>query len=357
MRSQVNFAASYSTNPYDNTVILRSEHRAIWSMVPMMLIFLVAVALPYLVYQSFTNLLVNLAILITLATMWNLLAGYAGLVSVGQQAYIGIGAYTVLVSAQHGLEPFLAIPIAIVVCALFALPASLLVFRLRGGYFAIGTWVLAIVAEIVFSGIPSLGGGSGAALPGLSSMSPVLRGAYTYWAALGVSAAGLVAVYLLLRSRLGLVLRAMKDDELAARSSGSRVYGAKQAAYLLAAAGCGAAGALLIISQLNVEPSNVFSVNFSAEMIFAVLIGGVGTMEGPVIGAVAFILLQHLLASYGALYFIVLGAIAIVIALWMRKGLWGTFVERIPIRLFPVGYILRSNYGKDSFRKHLQTRL
>lgn len=313
-------------------------------------------SLPYLVYQGFTNILVNLAILVVLASMWNLLAGYAGLISVGQQAYIGIGAYTVLVAAQHGVEPFLAIPMAAVVCALLALPASLLMFRLSGGYFAIGTWVLAIVAEIIFAGIPSLGGGSGAALPGLAGISPVLRGAYTYWAALAVVVASLGGVYLLLRSRLGLVLKALRDDERGARSIGSRVYGAKQLTYLLAAAGCGAAGAMLIISQLNVEPANVFSVNFSAEMIFAVLIGGVGTMEGPVLGAIIFIALEQVLANYGAVYFIVIGALAIAIALWAREGLWGSFTRRVPLRLFPVSYFVRPPAEGHPARRWPRTR-
>ena len=101
-----------------------------------------------------------------MASMWNLLAGYAGLVSVGQQAYIGLGAYLVLVLAQHGLDPFLAIPLAAIGCAAIALPVSLLLLRLRGGYFAIATWVVADAFQLVISRFPSLGGGTGAALPG-----------------------------------------------------------------------------------------------------------------------------------------------------------------------------------------------
>lgn len=305
-----------------------------------MVVVLVLVYLPYLVFSSTTDTLTNVFILLTMSTMWNLLAGYAGLVSVGQQAYVGLGAFLVLILAQHGINPFAAISLATVGTAVLALPASLLLLRLRGGYFAIATWVFADTCHLVVSRFRSLGGGTGARLPGLSGLDPDLLTAYTYWAALAVALAALAATYLTLRSRLGLVLTAIRDDEVGARSVGGRVSGAKRIVYLVAAAGCGAAGAVLIVSQLGIESSSAFSVGFSAQMIFVTVIGGIGTIEGPIVGTAIYFILQQTLARYGAWYLIVVGLIAIVVAIWWPRGVWGAVSRKIRVRLFPVGYWL-----------------
>jgi branched-chain amino acid transport system permease protein len=326
-------------------IVTRSRRPATWAGLIGIALLVVLALLPYVVYESFTNTLVNLFILMTIATMWNALAGYAGLVSVGQQAYIGVGAYAVLVAAQHGIEPFVAIPIAVAVAVACAVPASWLVFRLAGAYFAIATWVLAVVADLAVTRYSSLGGGTGAPLPGLSGIGSTVLSADTYWGALVIAVLALVSVFLLLRSRLGLVLTAVRDNEVGARSVGSRVTAAKRAVYLLAAGGCAAAGALIAISQLNVEPSNVFNVQWSAYMIFAVLIGGLGTIEGPIIGSIVFIVLQQTLAQYNAWYLIILGAVAMVIAIWARRGLWGLLTTKVPLHLFPVGYHLHLDDG------------
>ena len=170
--------------------------------------------LPFLVSQGFTANLVNLFVLVAVATMWNALAGYVGLVSVGQQLYIGVGAYVVLVLAQHGLETFAAVPLAVVGAGVLALPASWLVFRLSGAYFAIATWVLAQVAMLFVERFGSLGGGTGAPVLGLDGFGPTTLLRYTYWLALGVATIAVLSVYLLLRSRLGLVLTAVRDNEV-----------------------------------------------------------------------------------------------------------------------------------------------
>jgi branched-chain amino acid transport system permease protein len=331
------------TGPSPNPVrVTRSRRPATGSALVSGLVVVALLSLPYLVYANVTSFLVNLFILLILATTWNLLAGYAGLISVGQQAYVGLGAYTVLVLAQNGVSPFLAIPVAAIACALAALPISLLTFRLRNEYFAIGTWVVAEALLLIAVRFPSLGGGTGASLPGLSGFDPALRQAFTYWAALGVAVATLAGAYLLLRSRLGLDLTAIRDDEVGARSVGVRVTRAKRIVYLVAGAGAGAAGALLIISQLNVQAGNVFGVQWSAYMIFVAVIGGVGTIEGPILGTVIFFALQQSLAERGAWYLIVVGSIAVVVAMYAPRGLWGLISDRFEIRLFPVGYWLQA---------------
>jgi branched-chain amino acid transport system permease protein len=322
--------------------VTRSRRSASWSAVVGMIAVVILAALPYLVYANVTGVLVNLFILLALATMWNLLAGYAGLISVGQQAYIGVGAYSVFVLADYGLSPFLAIPVAALFSALVALPASFLLLRLRREYFAIATWVVAEAFLLLVLRSDSLGGGTGATLRGMAGLDPTLRQAYTYWAALAVVVATLLGAYLLLRSRLGLDLTAIRDNEVGARSVGVRVAQAKGIVYLVAAAGAGAAGAVLIISQLFVQPTAVFSVQWSAYMIFVALIGGLGSIEGPIVGTLVFFLLQQTLADRGAWYLIILGSIAVLVAMWVPRGLWGLITDRLDLRLFPVGYFLHS---------------
>ena len=293
--------------------------------------------LPYGTGQGTTNLLVDFFILMTLGVTWNMLAGYAGLVSVGQQAYIGLGAYGVLWLAQHGVEPFVALPIAAAFCAVVSAPISWLVFRLRGGYFAIGTWAVADVLFLLTIRDSALGGGTGTNIPGLNGFDPTVLGAYTYWAALAVAIIALLGGYLLLRSRVGLALTAVRDNEGAARAVGVRVDGAKRVVYFAAALGAGAAGGVVAISQLNVQAQNVYGVQWSAYMIFVVLIGGIGTLEGPIIGTIVFFVLQRTLSDYGGWYLIIVGSLAVVMAMYMRQGLWG-IAARFGIRIFPVGY-------------------
>jgi branched-chain amino acid transport system permease protein len=323
--------------------VTRSQRNVAWTGAVALIVVVVFAMLPYIVYSGTTSVLVQGFIVLTLASMWNLLAGYAGLVSVGQQAFVGLGAYFVLILALHGTTPFAALPVAVIGCGVAALPLWWLVSRLRSGYFAIATWVLAATIMLVIERFSSIGGGTGMPLPGLGGFDPVLLTAYTYWAALAVTVLALVAIYLLLRSRLGLVLTAIRDDEVAARSSGAKVGLARMLVFVVAGAGCGGAGAVLAISQLQVQPSAVFSVQWTAEMAFATIIGGLGTIEGPIIGTIVYMVLQQTLASYNAWYLIILGLVAMVVALFARRGLWGLVDTQLNVRLFPVGYWVRLN--------------
>jgi branched-chain amino acid transport system permease protein len=325
--------------------VTRSQRNVAWTGAVALIVVVVLAFFPYLVYSGTTAIMVQAFIVLTLASMWNLLAGYAGLVSVGQQAFVGLGAYFVLILALHGLSPFAALPVAAIACGVAALPLWWLVSRLRSGYFAIATWVLAATIMLVIEKFTSIGGGSGMPLPGFSGIDPTLLTAYTYWAGLAVTVLALVGVYLLLRGRIGLVLTAVRDDEVAARSSGARVGLARLLVFVVAGVGCGAAGGVLAISQLQVQPSAVFSVQWTAEMAFAVIIGGLGTIEGPIIGTVVYMVLQQTLASYNAWYLIILGLVAMIVALFARRGLWGLIDERLNLRLFPVGYWLRTAGG------------
>jgi branched-chain amino acid transport system permease protein len=302
-------------------------------------VFVVLLALvPSFYGPSATNQLVQLFILVIFATMWNLLAGYGGMISVGQQAFIGFGSYTVLYLSLHGVNAWVGIAVAGAAAAVLAVPVSFLVFRLRGGYFAIGTWVVAEALRLIVSQFSSLGGGAGASLNDLSNYSPDVRQAITYWVALGAMVAMLLVVAVLLRRPVGLGLTAIRDAEVAAGAVGVPVVAIKRVVYLLAAAGCGLAGGLLLTNQLAVQPDSAFSVQYSAFMIFMVIIGGVGTLEGPVIGALVFFEFQKELSSYGTWYLIALGALAIIVTLRAPRGLWGLIDRGRGVSVVPLRY-------------------
>ena len=337
----MSLATETTTLPAERFRVTRSRRNVAWTGVGALIVVVVLAYFPYIVYSGTTAILVQAFIVLTMASMWNLLAGYAGLVSVGQQAFVGLGAYFVLILALHGTSPFAALPVAAIGCGVAALPMWWLVSRLRSGYFAIATWVLAATTMLIIEKFSSIGGGTGMPLPGFAGLDPTLLTAYTYWAGLAVTVVALLGVYLLLRGRLGLVLTAIRDDEAAARSSGARVGLARMLVFVVAGAGCGAAGALLAISQLQVQPGAVFSVQFTAEMAFVTIIGGLGTIEGPIVGTAVYMILQQTLASYNAWYLIILGLVAIVVTLFARRGLWGLVDTHLNVRLFPVGYYLR----------------
>lgn len=305
----------------------------------------VLAALPYLVAPPITRTLVGLFALVVLASMWNLLAGYGGMISVGQQGFIGVGAYTVLLTDIAGVSPFVGIPFAALVAGLLALPTTALVFRLHGGYFAIGTWVVAEVFRLVTVEFSAVGGGSGASLTGLSALNPTLRGAVTYWCALAAVVVAVGVVFAIMRSRLGLALTAIRDDPTAADSLGVRVTAAKRLVFVVAAAGCAVAGAIIVLDSLRVQPDSIYSVQWSAFMIFMVVIGGIGSIEGPILGAIVFFALQQVLEPYGVWYLVVLGLVAIAAALFARRGLWGLATRGRDVRFLPTGYRVKLPTG------------
>jgi branched-chain amino acid transport system permease protein len=215
-----------------------------------LVIAIVVVALlamgPYTFGRGMQQNLVILFSLIVLGTMWNLLAGYGGMVSIGQQAYIGIGAYgLVYIADTLGIDPFIAVPIAVIIAGIFSLPISFLAFRLSGGYFAIGTWVIAEVVKLIVVQMDVLGAGSGVSFMALTSLSPGRRIAYVYWLSLIAVVIAVAVTYLLMRSRLGLGFTAIRDDEVAAGSLGVRVTRSKRIVYVVAGMGCALAGAMI----------------------------------------------------------------------------------------------------------------
>ena len=185
------------------------------------------------------------------------------------------------------------------------------------------------------------GGGSGASLTALANIPKATREMATYWLALAAIVFAVGLVYGLLRSRFGLALTSIRDSEVAAESQGINVKATKLVVYLLASFGAGLAGALYYLSNLRISPDVAFGVNWTAFTIFIVLIGGIGTIEGPILGALIFWFLNKFFSEYGSWYLIGLGLMAIVIVIKLRLGLWGTLSRKFDLHLFPVQRRLR----------------
>ncbi len=297
---------------------------------------ILAITLPWWGESSWMREFVEISCYLIFAMMWNLMAGYGGMVSIGQQAFFGFGGYTMLVLGNFlGVNPFVAVLIGAIAAGAISLPISKIAFRLQGGYFAIGTWVVSEVFRLTFANISSVGGGSGTSLTALRGIEKATRESVTYWMALACVVGSIVLVYGFLRSKQGLALLAIRDNEVAAKSQGIAVDRMKLAVYAVSAFGAGLAGALYFVGNLRISPDAAFSVNWTAFAIFMVVIGGIGRIEGPLVGALIFWALNKFFSDYGTWYLLGLGLLAIVVTIYFKQGLWGYVQERWGWTLFP----------------------
>jgi branched-chain amino acid transport system permease protein len=315
---------------------------------------IVLATLPYWAGSGTTRLVAEMAYYLALAQFWNLLAGYAGLVSVGQQAFVGLGGYALFVlCSAYGFHPYAGIAAAGVFAALMALPIAFFVFRLRGAHFAVGTWVVAEACQLTISQFKSVGAGSGYSLtPAIVRMvapDRAGRDMIFYWLSLAIAIAALALVYGLLRSRVGLALTAIRDSEPASRSIGVDSFRAKLMTFVVVAFCTGLTGGLIFLQKLRISPQAGFSLqDWTVVVIFMVVIGGIGTIEGPIIGLLIYFVLRELLADYGTWYLIVMGLVAVLFMLYARDGIWGWVNSRFRLQLFPVGRRFVRTTERDS---------
>ena len=291
--------------------------------------------------------------MLVLAQFWNLLAGYGGLISVGQQAFVGMGAYAMFGAViLLGVGPVPALLLGGIAAVLLAIPTAFFAFRLVGAYFAIGTWVVADLTRLIVSQWQAVGGGTGTSLPrqaradmiGVEAISEVLgvrdaaaRDIVAYWLALALAVATVGGIYMLLRSRQGLALAAVRDNVEAAGAVGVDAARMRWTVFLVAAFGTGVAGALIFLQNARISPDAAFSVvDWTAYVIFIVVIGGIGTIEGPILGVLVFFALQSTLSQYGTWYLMALGALAVAVMLAAPRGLWGLISDRSGVQLFPI---------------------
>ncbi|TWO69691.1 branched-chain amino acid ABC transporter permease [Caenimonas sedimenti] len=297
---------------------------------------LAAVALlasvPAFASASVVDKLTTLFIYMLLAATWNLMAGYAGLVSVGQQAFFGLGGYFALRLVDGGFPAYPALLAGAAGAAFVAWLLSFYVLRLKDGEFAIGTWVLAEVIRILVMLDPLIQGETGTSLIALNAVEPALRRGIGYWFALAALAGMALAMAVLLRSHVGTAARAIGDDDEAAASLGVRVMRTRQFIYVLAALGSALAGVAWLASAITFLPRTNFGVQWSVLMLFMVLVGGLRSGPGPYIGALLLFVLQELAGDLGAWYLAGLGAAAAACALFLPQGLWGVIAQRLGAR-------------------------
>jgi branched-chain amino acid transport system permease protein len=302
-----------------------------------LLVVIVLALFPVFGGTPWTRRLVDFFTLLALAQFWNLMLGYAGLISVGQQGFIGIGSYTLWLFADiFHINPFIGVIFAAIGGAIIAFPAATLVFKLKGGYLAIGTWVIAELLRLIVANIKRTGGGSGITIQAATKLGTSIRVPGSYWWALGSSLIAIGVTYLLLRSRTGLGLKAIRDNDLAAESSGVNLWRMKLYTYIIGGAGCALVGAIVAIHLLRVQPAAAFSINWSGYLIFITIIGGLGTIEGPIIGTLIYFVLRETTSKYGEWYFIVLGALAIIVAIWSPSGIYGFLIRKSHFHFFPL---------------------
>ncbi|HET9609056.1 MAG TPA: branched-chain amino acid ABC transporter permease [Acidimicrobiales bacterium] len=284
--------------------------------------------------------LVTVLLYLSLAQMWNLLAGFAGLMSIGQQMFVGIGIYALLTIAEdRGVDPYLTVVLAGLVAAALSVPVALFAFRLSGGYFAIGTWVIAEVFRLLVIESDTLVGGDVRSLTraSLGGYSRDAREDITYWLALALAAGATAIVVLALRSRLGLALRAVRDSEAGARGLGVDVTQTRLVVWVVAAFWTGATGAVVLLNSPSVRADSAFSVlRWTALVIFIAVIGGVGSTTGPIIGVLVYWAIDEQFADAETWRFIILGLVAAAMAIAAPRGIYGLIQRWRPVQFFPV---------------------
>lgn len=261
---------------------------------------------------------------LAMANMWNLLAGYSGLISLCQPAFLGLAGYTLAIGTWVSVPWWAGLAGGAVVAALFALVISVPVFRLSGIYFAIGTLVVPEALRMIFYLWRPVGGqmhgaGAGYMIKGIGDVSTSL----TYWCACAIGIGSIFLVRFVLRSRLGLGLAAIRDNERAAASCGVNVFKLKMYTFIIAALVTGLAGGVYYLYQGYIEPSATFNVKWTMTLLLATVIGGIRTEEGPVIGTVIVVFLYFLLARYAGYSLLIQGLILIGIMLLSPQGIVG----------------------------------
>ena len=268
---------------------------------------------------------------ITMGTMWNLMSGFTGMTSLGQQVFVGIAGYSVAVmTSTYKMSMWVGILVGAAIGVIFAFLLSFVLFRMRGMYFAVATWLVAEAVRLWFNSWTFVKQGAGMTVA--TSQIPRMPELYTY--ALILCVIALAVVYILLRSKIGLGLTAMRDDADAASSVGVNIFKSKLLCYIICSLFIALAGALFALQKGSVLPSSSFSIDWTVAMVFIVIIGGVGTMAGPILGGVIYVILSEVLAKLPGWSNIILGAIAIIVIIFLPKGIMGTLMEKLHFDIF-----------------------
>lgn len=299
---------------------------------------------PWVFGAAKLQLLTQFLSLLVVAMMWNLLAGYADIVSVGQHAFVGIGAYAFFgFATMAGIDPYLSLLLGGLTALVFSVPVMAIIFRLRAAYLAVGSWVVAETLMLGAGKLSAFGGGSGVSMPAavVKSFGRTAAERYStiYWLAFALAILAYASSYLLMRSRIGIGLTAMRDNEEGAGSVGVNLRWLRILCFLWTAPFLGLAGGIITLQKLRVAPPASFSItDWTVYVIFIVVIGGIGSFEGPIIGTIVFFLLHEYLSDFGVWHFIVLGILSIVVVILEPRGIWGMLRRHLPTDIIPIGH-------------------
>lgn len=266
---------------------------------------------------------------LSMANMWNLLAGYSGLISLCQPAFIGLAGYTLVIITWSGLPFYLGIIAGGIISGLFALLISFPVFRLSGIYFAIGTLVVPEALRVIFLlwrpvGGELHGGGAGYRIKGIEWLSMT----EVYWMALFIGIASILIMRLILKSNLGLGLAAIRDSDSTAASSGINVFKLKLISFVLGAIVTGFAGAVFYTYQKYIEPTSAFNIRWTMILMLSAVIGGLGVETGPIVGTVVVVFLHFFLAKYAGWSLLLQGIMLMIVMLLVPRGIMGFTLRR-----------------------------
>jgi branched-chain amino acid transport system permease protein len=265
------------------------------------------------------NVMVTLFIFIILAQSWNLIGGYTGQINLGIVAFFGISTMVTHFLWKAGTPIYLAIPAGSLSSAILAALIGLPTLRLRGMYFAVGTLALAQAAQTIVANIFT----RTVAMPG--SFSTTYSLTPRYYLGLGLMVLTMAVVYAVTRSKIGLAMVAIRDDEQAAQSTGVKVFRYKVLALLISAALAGLAGGLYAYVRLSFwQISSVFSPSWTFDALLSVVVGGAGTLFGPVVGSIFLVVLSEIFANtMGQAHLIIFGFLFILVVLFLPQGLIG----------------------------------
>ena len=318
---------------------LASAHKSIKVAdgIPMLIICAVIVVALYVLgitgifSSNVMRYLLKIFLYITLGEMWNLLSGFTGMTSLGQQAFIGMAGYTVAVfTSTYKMSFWLGILVGAVIAIIMALILSFILFRMRGMYFAIATWVVAEAICTWFKSWKYVNMGGGMSI----SAKPYPKTPEIYLMSLTLCVIAMVVVYVLLRTKTGLGLTAMRDDADAASAVGVNIFKSTLLVYVIAALFTALAGAVFFINKGTIYPDSGFDISWTVSMVFIVILGGVGTVSGPILGAIVYVILSEFLAKFPGWSNIILGAIAILVILFLPDGIMGTLQKKLHFEIF-----------------------
>ena len=318
---------------------LASAHKPIKVLdgIPMLIVCAIVVAALYIlsitgIFTSNTmRYLMKIFLYITMGEMWNLLSGFTGMTSLGNQTFIGLAGFSVAVmTSTYSMSIWLGFLVAVVIALVVSLLLSFVLFRMRGMYFAIATWVVSEAICTWFLSWKYVNQGGGMSI----KAKPYPKTPEIYLMALTLCVIAMVVVYVLLRTKTGLGLTAMRDDADASSSVGVNIFKSKLLVYVIAAVFTALAGAIFFVNKGTIYPSSGFDISWTVSMVFIVIIGGIGTVSGPVVGAIIYVLLDEVLAKLPGWSNIILGAIAILVIIFLPDGIMGTLQKKLHFELF-----------------------